>query len=204
MYVPKHKCVVTYDTCSHVCYFNINHSSLTIIACVITHENLTQNSFPIHEYVVTSLTLVQQELLMFPEHLSSPYVSGALEFASCFRSTWVHLIFPEHLSSPYVSGPLEFASCFRTTWVRLMFPEHLSSPHVVSEVRVTQSVVFCEEFCGSCLYICPFPFVLLPFTTSDYPFCTFKPFFFNNWIKHIFLAQDISTWDWAQVITTII
>ena len=44
---------------------------------------INQNSVPIHEYVVTSLTLVEQELLMFPEHLSSPHVSGALEFASC-------------------------------------------------------------------------------------------------------------------------
>jgi len=72
---------------------------------------VNQNSVPIHEYVVTSLTLVQQELLMFPEHLSSPYVSGALEFALCFRTTWVRLMFPDHLSSPYISGALEFASC---------------------------------------------------------------------------------------------
>lgn len=60
----------------------------------------------------------------------------------------------------------------------LTITNHTSPPLLFCGVHVSQSFVFCVEFCISLYVLCPFSFhyIVLRFTASDYNFSIFKLF----------------------------
>ena len=78
----------------------------------------------------------------------------------------------------------------------LTCPEHLRLPPVCCGVRVTRSLVFCVCFIDHCLSFFLFLLVivltvLLWFTSSNYPNCSYKMWKWRSWIA---LAQNIKHW----------
>ena len=150
-----------------------------------------RKDFPVLSSCITRLTrrvsLVEQELLTFLEHLISPpafsevrltrslvlyvlFVDCCLSFAafscvvcSSIYGFWLPLWYLQTLPSitfchRKCCSETKRSPVLKFKWYFLTLSEHLSSPLVFSGVRVNRSLVLCVCFVDRCLSFCSFSF----------------------------------------------